>query len=114
MITPHISMKVRQLAAQFRYSIVALVLVSVCSMRALAQDDHSHTMAQQDQETTTDQQSVLLKVVRNATARFKDVSETANTHRSYSTKSSGQKHCFPSRHRSLPATALRDCHQPTG
>ena len=75
MITPYISVKVRQLATQFRYSIVALVLVSVCSLRALAQDSHSHTMTQQDQETATDQQSALLKVVRTATARFQDVSE---------------------------------------
>jgi hypothetical protein len=80
MITPYISRKVRQFAMQFRYSIVALVLVSVCPLRALAQDDHSHTMARQNQETTTDQQSVLLKLVRDATARFKDVSEAERAH----------------------------------
>ena len=80
MIRPYVSMNVRQFAMQFRYSIVALVLVSFCSMRAMAQDDHSHIMAQQNQETTTDQQSVLLKRVREATARFKDVSEAERAH----------------------------------
>jgi hypothetical protein len=80
MITRYISMKVRQFAVHFRYSIVALFLVSLCSMHALAQDDHSHTMAQQNQGFTTDQQSVLLKVVRDATARFKDVSEAERAH----------------------------------
>jgi hypothetical protein len=80
MITQYISMKIRRFAMQFRYSIVALVLVSVCSMRALAQDDHLHTMAQQNHETTTEQQSVLLKLVREATARFKDVSEAERAH----------------------------------
>src|SRR5215468_10342070 len=80
MITPHISINVRQFAMQFRYSIVALALVSVCSMRVIAQDDHSHTIAQQNQATRTDQQSALLKVVRNATARFKEVSEAERAH----------------------------------
>jgi hypothetical protein len=80
MITPYISTKVRRFVKQFRYSIVAYLVVSVCSMRAPAQDSHSHTMAQQNQETTTDQQSVLLKRVREATARFKDVSEAERAH----------------------------------
>src|SRR5579864_3683203 len=80
MITPYISMKVRQFAMQFRFSIVVLVLLGVCSMRGLAQDDHSHTMAQQNHETTTEQQSVLLKLVREATSRFKDVSEAERAH----------------------------------
>ena len=80
MITPYISTKVRRFAKQFRYSIVAYLVVSVCSMRAPAQDGHSHTMAQQNQETTTDQQSILLKRVREATARFKDVSEAERAH----------------------------------
>jgi hypothetical protein len=80
MITPYISTKVRRFAKQFRYSIAAYLVVSVCSMRAPAQDGHSHTMAQQNQETTTDQQSVLLKRVREATVRFKDVSEAERAH----------------------------------
>jgi hypothetical protein len=80
MITPYISMKVRQFAMQSRFSIVVLVLVSVCSMRGLAQDDRSHTMAQQNHQTTTEQQSVLLKLVREATAPFKDVSEAERAH----------------------------------
>ena len=40
---PTIDMKVRQFATQFQYSMIALVLMSVCPLRALAQDGHSHT-----------------------------------------------------------------------
>ena len=40
--------EVWQFGSQLQYfKIVALVLVSVCSMRALAQDDHSHTWLSQ-------------------------------------------------------------------
>jgi hypothetical protein len=59
-----------------RRSILALVLMSVGPWSALAQVGHSHTMPQQ-QELTPDQQhsaGALLKVVRDATERFKDVS----------------------------------------
>ena len=76
MNTPQIHMKVRQLAMQVQYFMIALVLMSVCSLRTLAQDVHSHTMIQQDQDLTTDQQSkqsTLLKIVRESTARFQDV-----------------------------------------
>jgi hypothetical protein len=75
MITPYISMKVRQFAMQFGYSTMALVLVSVCTLRALAQDVHSHTVNEQNQRFTADQQGALLKLVRESTERFKDVSE---------------------------------------
>jgi hypothetical protein len=62
---------------QFQYSMMALVLMSVCPSRALAQDGHSHTLTAQHQQQTQAQQSnpgALVKVVRDATARFKDVS----------------------------------------
>ena len=70
-------MKVRQLATQFQYSIIAVVLMSVCPSIALAQDGHSHMQTRQHQVLTPDQQGkqgVLLKIVRESTARFKDVS----------------------------------------
>ena len=63
-------MKFGRLAS--RSSLIALVLLSVGSWRAMAQD-HSHT----DQLTAEQkrQQSVLIKIVQNATERFKDVKQ---------------------------------------
>jgi hypothetical protein len=72
---PTINITIRQLATRFQYSMIALVLMSVCPLRALAQDGHSHPMPQQ-QELTPDQQnkqSALLGIVREVTERFKDV-----------------------------------------
>jgi hypothetical protein len=72
----NITMKARRFATQFQYSMIALVLINVCPSRALAQDGHSHTPAPQQHATTQEQQSragALLKVVRESTARFKDV-----------------------------------------
>ena len=74
--TPTIDVKVRRFARQMHYSIIALVLISVCPSRTLAQD-HSH-MTMTQQELTPDQknqQGALLKMVRDATERFKDVRE---------------------------------------
>jgi hypothetical protein len=73
-----VPMKVRKLATQFRHSIIcALVLVGVWASLAVAQEDHSHHEPQQ-QELTAEQKSqqiVLVKKVREATERFKDVVE---------------------------------------
>jgi len=77
---PTIDMKVRQFAAQFQCSMIALSLLSlmgVFPLRGLAQEGHSHTPTSQHQEMTPDQKSkasALLKIVRDSTARFKDVS----------------------------------------
>jgi hypothetical protein len=76
MSTPPVSMKVTHVATQV---ILALVLMSVCSLRTLAQDAHSHT-SQHNEGFTTDQQSMLLEIVRDATARFKNVSEAEREH----------------------------------
>jgi hypothetical protein len=74
--------KVRQFGMQFHHSmIVAVVLMSVWSSGALAQDDHAHTMTPQDQELTAEQQSkrsALLNIVRESTARFQDVRVVEN------------------------------------
>ena len=73
-----INMKIKRFATQFQYSMIgALLLMSVCPSRALAQDVHTRTLTQQHRELTPDQQSkqsALLKIVRESTARFKDVS----------------------------------------
>src|SRR3954471_22784219 len=63
---------VKQLATHLRYSLILLVLTS-CALRAIAQDSHSHTMGTQS-KTLTRQQSALLKIVRDSTARFQDAS----------------------------------------
>jgi hypothetical protein len=70
-------MKVGRFATQLLYSLIALVLMSVWPSRALAQDGHSHALTPQHQELTPDQKtkaSALLKIVRESTERFKDVS----------------------------------------
>jgi hypothetical protein len=72
---PSIGMKVRQFAMRLQYSTIVIALMSVCSSRVLAQDSHVHTMTPQQQ--TSDQKSqagALLKIVRDSTERFKDVS----------------------------------------
>lgn len=73
--------KVRRLVTHFQYSVIALALLSVCPLRVLAQDGHSHTMTSQHQEQTPDwrrQQSELLRIVRESTERFRDVKEAEN------------------------------------
>jgi hypothetical protein len=76
---PTVNMTIRQLATRFQYSMIALVLMSVGSLRALAQDVHSHTTTHnelaQDQQS---KQSALLKIVRDSTERFKDVKLAEN------------------------------------
>lgn len=54
-------------------SMVALVLMSVCLGRAVAQDGHSHGQTQQPTAEQKRQQGALLKIVRDSTERFKDV-----------------------------------------
>lgn len=69
--------RVRQFTTHFRYFVISIALLSVCPLRALAQDDHSHTMTAQHQEQTPDQKSkanALIKIVRESTERYKDVS----------------------------------------
>jgi hypothetical protein len=70
-------LKVRKFARRLQYSMIALVLVTVCSWCALAQDSQSHTLTPQHHQLTLDQQnkaSALLKIVRESTERFKVVS----------------------------------------
>jgi hypothetical protein len=74
---PTIDTRVRQFAARFQHSVVALTLISACPLAALAQDGHPHSSAPQQQEQTLEQKSkanALVKIVRASTERFKDVS----------------------------------------
>jgi hypothetical protein len=73
-----VNMKVRRFVTQLQYSAIALILMNVCPSRALAQDDHSHTTTPDQHEMTPEQQrnaGALVKIVRDSTERFKDVSE---------------------------------------
>jgi hypothetical protein len=73
--TPSINEKVSRFTSRFQYVIIAVVLMSICPLRTLAQD-HEHAMTQQ--QLTLDQkrqQGAVLKMVRDATERFKDVRE---------------------------------------
>ena len=45
-------MKVGRFATQFRYSMITLALMSVCTLPALAQDRHLHALTPQDSELT--------------------------------------------------------------
>jgi hypothetical protein len=65
-------------ARQCKYSIIAFALVNVCFLRAVAQEAHSHATTAQTERTQDDQQSALLRSVRQATERFKDVRVAEN------------------------------------
>src|SRR6266568_354291 len=65
------------LAKQLQYSITALTLLNLYSTRALAQDSHAHVLTRQQHQLAIGQQSkasALIRVVRESTERFKDVS----------------------------------------
>jgi hypothetical protein len=69
--------KVRPLALSSRYCLTTLALLSASLLCALAQDSHSHVPTPQPQQLTSQQRnnaSALIKIVRDSTERFKDVS----------------------------------------
>jgi hypothetical protein len=73
---PTSDIRFTELARRFRGTMIAFAVISISSLCVLAQDVHSHTQIQQQQELTQDQKSqstTLLEIVRNATERFKDV-----------------------------------------
>jgi hypothetical protein len=70
-------MRVRRFATEFHWFLIALIFTSVCPSRALAQDGHSHAPTSQPHKMTLDEQTeegALIKIVRESTERFKDVS----------------------------------------
>ena len=74
---PTINMKIRRFATRFQYPMIALMLMNFWPSPALAQDGHSDMSMPEQQEMTPDQQrklGALIKIVREATERFKDVS----------------------------------------
>jgi hypothetical protein len=68
-------MKAAFLAKQVRYSMVALTLTTFCAARALAQGGHEHVVTTQHESPDhNNRSSALIKIVRESTERFKDVS----------------------------------------
>ena len=73
---PTINMKTRRFTTQLHCSVMAFLLFNLGPSRILAQDGHSHSPKQQESERTPDEQKdagKLIKIVRQATERFKDV-----------------------------------------
>jgi len=71
-----IEMKIKQTGKHFQQSMLGLVLMSLCPLGALAQTGHAHAAAAQEQTAAQKSQaSALVKIVRDSTERFKDVSQ---------------------------------------
>jgi hypothetical protein len=70
------NMNIRRFATQVQYAVLALVLMNAYPSSAVAQDAHSHATTAEEQEMSADQAAganTLLKIVRDATARYQDV-----------------------------------------
>lgn len=70
-LIPTMDLKVRQLTPRFKYSLIALILLSAFSLRALAQENHSHGQT----PDLKGKGSELIRIVRESTERFQDVAE---------------------------------------
>src|SRR5580700_3183248 len=71
------NVKARQLVKRPQALAISLVLLSVCSLCVLAQDGHQHDITTQRQGQGNDPSNsanALIKIVRQSTERFKDVS----------------------------------------
>ncbi|MGC2111116.1 MAG: hypothetical protein WA655_16490 [Candidatus Korobacteraceae bacterium] len=77
MTTSKLDLKLKQFATLLKYFMIALVLAGLGPLRALAQEDHSHTATAHHETTSalSTQASALIKIVRDSTARFQNVSE---------------------------------------
>lgn len=71
-----IGVRVGRFATQFGFSMIGLVLLSISPSLALAQEGHSHTMTPEQKRKA----GALIKTVREATERFKDVGEAEREH----------------------------------
>jgi hypothetical protein len=71
------NVKAKQIAKRPQALAISLVVLSVCSLCALAQDGHQHDITAQHQGHGNDPSNsanALIKIVRESTERFKDVS----------------------------------------
>ena len=72
---PSLAEKVQPIKTPFQYSMAVLVLLSFCSFPAMARGARSHSIEHQTQTPGRQSQAAtLLKIVRDSTERFKDVS----------------------------------------
>jgi hypothetical protein len=72
------TMKIGRFVTQFQYSMTAAILMTASPWHALAQNSNSNALTRQHHQPVLNQQSradVLLKIVRESTERFKDVSQ---------------------------------------
>jgi hypothetical protein len=69
-------MKGKLFAKQLQYSLTALAVINLYPARALAQESHAHMLTSQQSELAGRQSeaSALVKIVRQSTERFKQVS----------------------------------------
>ena len=70
-------MKIRRCVTRFQYSMVAVILMTASPWHALAQNSNSNASTRQHHQPVPNQQSkagALLRIVRESTERFKDVS----------------------------------------
>ena len=66
--------KFTRFAATLRYSVATLVLMTVCNAPARAEDGHSHSpTAKRQGGTPHSDPGTLIRIVRDATERFRDV-----------------------------------------
>src|SRR6476620_10490887 len=72
----NIHSKVRRFAAGIRYSMLALAILGAGASCVLAQEEHSHMPPEQNGMTRQQQTqaNALVKIVRESTERFKNVS----------------------------------------
>lgn len=66
-------MKLERFGIRLRYPLIAVVLLTVCNLSVLAQDGHAHMMPTNESSAANSQAGALLQIVRDSTARFKDV-----------------------------------------
>jgi hypothetical protein len=72
-----LAVKAGRFAVRLPYCIIALVLISVCPSSVLAQEGHEHRAAPDSHHMNPEQPKrfgELVKIVRESTERFKDVS----------------------------------------
>src|SRR5207302_6414378 len=66
------TMQIAHLSKRVQYLMLAMIVMGACPGAALAQNGHAHETAAEPQSLTRSQ-SALLKIVRENTERFKDV-----------------------------------------
>ena len=73
---PSLFGRARQCVLASRYCLTTLALLSASALCALAQDGHAHTTPSPQEQTAQQRNNAnaLIKIVRDSTARFKDVS----------------------------------------